>query len=713
MFHAHHRQVVGLTAIAAAFALTASLAACAAGPANQKEPAALAEASQATETEKTYQEALAERFDAGVSAIGQDSSTTTGTPTEFSELEPQDGVPTNPKRKSWTVMVYIVGTNLESESRNGEASVDIGEMADAGVDFSQANVLYMTGGAKNWKRDIPNDKNVVWDLETGQAVAVSQPNSMGNPATLSSFVNFADTYYPAEHTALFMWDHGGGPVLGFGEDELAADDGLMLPEMATAMEQTRYHGGTKLDVVGFDACLMGSVEIADVWAPYANWMVASEESEANGGWDWHYLSVLNDKPDPATFCEAIVSRFKTFYELENQIGRVDYTLSALDLSVMPEVRTAIDELATSLKYDVDAGDYTKVNAARDNACEFGFIVIQGRILRHDLFDLADFATRLGSSQPVEAGHVNEALSRLIRYNVANVDGANGVSIYFPSNNPDLWAYAQRGMGTPLGDAYRALEMSYAERWKHQSDTEWTLVNLNTAKAPGEAALSPDGTEYLVPLDEEQLADLSHATYTVLAYDNGSYRRTLCDVRVEPDDDGVLHVPVDPMVVVATSDGLETPMPLLAQQVAANRYVCPTVRLIADVDDTDSFDDVSLVLVAGEDNELQLVAAPYASDTVTSSRMSANLADYQAIASLYGYDIKPTRDEDALLPYSLWDAADDGAFGYSWTNVDESLAFGLQPASTLGLEVSCQVVLTDQNGAQHGTELFELIGQDKD
>ena len=707
-----HRPIACLMRTVAAFAIAAGLTACGAKATTPQEPAALANVSESGRTEEAYQEALEQRFEAGVTLVGQETSQTTGTPAQFSELEPQTAAPTKPARKPWTVMVYIVGTNLESESPNGEASIDIDEMAAAGVDFSQANVLYMTGGAKSWKKDIPNDKNVVWDLATGQPVAVSEANSMGDPATLASFVNFADAYYPAEHTALVMWDHGGGPVLGFGEDELAADDGLSLPEMATAMEQTRYHGGTKIDVVGFDACLMGSVEIADVWAPYAKWMVASEESEASGGWDWHYLSVLNGAPKPAAFCEAIVSNFKTFYELQNQqggLGRIDYTLAALDLSVMPEVRNAIDELAVALKYDVDAGDYSKINAARDGACEFGFLIVQGRVIRHDLFDLADFATRLGSSQPKEAGRVSEALSRLIRYNTANIEGANGVSIYFPSNNPSMWTLAQRGMGTPLGDAYRELESSYADRWNQQSDTEWTLINLNPAKAPGEAALSPDGTEYLVPLDEEQLADLSHASYSVLAYDDTSYQRVLCDVRVEPDDDGVLHVPVDPKVVVATSDGLDTPMPLLAQQVAADRYVCPTVRLISDVSDADSYDDVSLVFVAGEDDGLLLTAAPFASQGVTSSRLSANLSDYQAIASLYGHNVKPTRDDDGLLPHTLWDEADDD-YRYAWTDIDESLAFGLQPASELGLKVSCQVVLTDQNGAQHGTELFELGGQ---
>ena len=66
--------------------------------------------------------------------------------------------------KDYTVMVYIVGSNLES--RLGAATTDIGEMKQAGIDFGKTNLLVYTGGSRRWVSDIPNKYNSVLDLST-------------------------------------------------------------------------------------------------------------------------------------------------------------------------------------------------------------------------------------------------------------------------------------------------------------------------------------------------------------------------------------------------------------------------------------------------------------------------------------------------------------------------------------------------------------------
>ena len=50
--------------------------------------------------------------------------------------------------KDYTVMVYIVGSNLES--RLGAATNDIAEMKQAGIDFGKTNLLVCTGGSRRW-----------------------------------------------------------------------------------------------------------------------------------------------------------------------------------------------------------------------------------------------------------------------------------------------------------------------------------------------------------------------------------------------------------------------------------------------------------------------------------------------------------------------------------------------------------------------------------
>ena len=166
--------------------------------------------------------------------------------------------------KEYTVMVYIVGSNLES--RLGAATTDIGEMKQAGIDFGKTNLLVYTGGSRRWVSDIPNKFNSVLDLSTAggsQIIAQTQESAdMGMPQTLTEFINYCTALYPARHYGLIFWDHGAGPLWGYGSDELFGNDSLLLEELRRAMDASVFGPGRKLDWVGFDACLMGNLENA-------------------------------------------------------------------------------------------------------------------------------------------------------------------------------------------------------------------------------------------------------------------------------------------------------------------------------------------------------------------------------------------------------------------------------------------------------------------
>ena len=193
----------------------------------------------------------------------------------------------NPE-KEYTVMVYIVGSNLES--RYGAATNDMEEMRAAGLDFDRTNLLVYTGGSKRWVSNIPNTSNNVLDMsvdtrsQTDRIMAQTDSSAdMGLPETLAEFINYCTTNYPARHYGLILWDHGGGPLWGYGSDELFKNDSLLLGELRSAMNGTIFgpgsatpDGGRKLDWVGFDACLMGTLENAKLWGDYADYLVGSE-----------------------------------------------------------------------------------------------------------------------------------------------------------------------------------------------------------------------------------------------------------------------------------------------------------------------------------------------------------------------------------------------------------------------------------------------------
>jgi hypothetical protein len=187
------------------------------------------------------------------------------------------------QKKKYSILIYMIGSDLEAS--RGYASADMQEMENSGIDFTDNNLIVYAGGSRMWKTDIPSNQNNVLDMsrEAGDRVVAhtEDTSDMGSPDTLAAFLDYAVEYYPAEHYALFFWDHGGGTVYGYGNDTLYQGDSLLLGEMENAVDESPFREGGEahLDLVGFDACLMSTAENALVWSEYADYMIASEETE--------------------------------------------------------------------------------------------------------------------------------------------------------------------------------------------------------------------------------------------------------------------------------------------------------------------------------------------------------------------------------------------------------------------------------------------------
>ncbi|MBR0100708.1 MAG: hypothetical protein IJP90_13500, partial [Treponema sp.] len=181
-----------------------------------------------------------------------------------------------------TLMVYMCGTDLES--KNGMASADLSEMANA--DFGDnVNLIVYTGGCKSWRTSgISNSTNQIYQVKKGgvsRLVDNDGAKVMTDPNTLSAFIKWAAKNYPANRYELIFWDHGGGSVSGYGYDEKFASKGSM--DLA-GINKALKAGGIKFDFIGFDACLMATAETALMLNDYADYMIASEETEPGIGW---------------------------------------------------------------------------------------------------------------------------------------------------------------------------------------------------------------------------------------------------------------------------------------------------------------------------------------------------------------------------------------------------------------------------------------------
>ena len=156
-----------------------------------------------------------------------------------------------------TIMVYMCGTDLESQYGMGTA--DLKEMVSASIS-SNINLIVYTGGCKKWRvNGISNTNNQIWQIKNGQLHQLESnagTGAMTDPKTLTTFIQYCKSNFPANRNMLIFWDHGGGSLSGYGYDERNTRSGSMD---LTQIKQALTNGGVIYDFIGFDACLHFSV----------------------------------------------------------------------------------------------------------------------------------------------------------------------------------------------------------------------------------------------------------------------------------------------------------------------------------------------------------------------------------------------------------------------------------------------------------------------
>ena len=324
-------------------------------------------------------------------------------------------------RDKVTVMIYMCGADLESSY--GLATADLNEMCAAGIS-DKVNIIIETGGAKKWQNNIISNKTTQrYKVVKGGVQKLQDMGKqlvMTSADTLSDFIQYCADRYPADRYMLIFWDHGGGSVSGYGYDENYTSKGSMPLDQ---IDKALAAGGVKFDIIGFDACLMACLENAFVCEKYADFLLASEESEP--GYGWYYTDWINQlSQNTSVSSEALGKTIVDTYiaHCKSDSPRSDATLSMIDLKKLAaNVPEALNEFAQATSIQITQS-YSTVANARSRAHEFA------SSSKIDQVDLIDFAQRLGTSQ---AKALVNALNKSIAYSKANIGNVYGVSVYFP------------------------------------------------------------------------------------------------------------------------------------------------------------------------------------------------------------------------------------------------------------------------------------------
>ena len=270
-----------------------------------------------------------------------------------------------------TFMVYLCGTDLESKS--GMASNDLKEMAQAALS-DKINIIVYTGGCKQWKTSgISNSVNQIYKLENG-GLRVLEKNAgsgaMTASATLTDFIKYCNQNYPADRNELILWDHGGGSISGFGYDEKNLASGSMtLSNVAKALK----NGGVRFDFIGFDACLMATLETALVLDPYADYLIASEETEPGIGWYYtNWLTALSKNTSLPTVELGKMIADDFVNTCAQRVPGQKATLSVIDLGELAAtVGDKLSAFSDATAAQISGSGYAAVSEARANTREFG------------------------------------------------------------------------------------------------------------------------------------------------------------------------------------------------------------------------------------------------------------------------------------------------------------------------------------------------------
>lgn len=285
-----------------------------------------------------------------------------------------------PQKKSWTILIYMAAYNDLARF----ASKNIVQMQQVGS-TENAHIIANYNGTKDGQK-----KSIIYEIKKNESVVIQEyifnQDSVdgGDPQTLIRFCQYAITNYPADNYALIFWNHGTGilePTVRYrtpylqlfslnntnhtkkatksnkhslpiatksvAQKGICFDDGTGnfltetdLVDALTVIQNTVLH--KQFDLIGFDACLMGMIEIATSLSPFAHYFVASQEVEL--GWGWNYELVL--KPftlgtiRPKTFGAHIVNAYAKTYESLD-----DYALSLINLEKVNCLKRNVHEVA--------------------------------------------------------------------------------------------------------------------------------------------------------------------------------------------------------------------------------------------------------------------------------------------------------------------------------------------------------------------------------
>ncbi|WP_175892825.1 clostripain-related cysteine peptidase [Burkholderia cepacia] len=390
---------------------------------------------------------------------------------------------------SRTVLVYLIGSDLTDSA---QASLEQMTKTSAG---NQVRFVVTTGAGTESHGDVIWTKVQRWLIAGGRRTELDDPPAQADltkPDALQDFLVWGIKTYPAQRYAVILNDHGGAyDGFGYAGKE---NSHLSLDQLVSAFKNTESSTGATFDLIGFDACMMASAEVAAAMKPFGRYLAASEDLEY-GSWDYAAIAsglANNPRMDGLALGKLIADSYfdsagsGTDDAAVKQILTADFTFSVTDLQQIDPLLQVVNQLGDEL----GSGKYlaTKMADIRSHIQSFS----TDWIAKTDVVDLLQLSRGLTGLQPpltTNDAVVGERIRNAVVYQRvgsarADVAGLNifmpAISIYDPAK---LKYYAS--LGTWQG-GYRNFIGDYAEALATALDV---AINISKPVCTGDVVSS--------------------------------------------------------------------------------------------------------------------------------------------------------------------------------------------------------------------------------
>jgi len=366
---------------------------------------------------------------------------------------------------TWLVMLY---QNADDEVLEQDIFIDLNEAEVVGSTDAVTIVSQLDryDGAYEGDGDwISTKRYFVTKDDNLESIASEEIEDLGeldsgDGATLVEFAEWAIATYPADNYVLILSDHGAGWTGGWNDNAPVEGSSFKMQDIDDALGQIIADTGIEaFELVGFDACLMGQLEVMSGIAPHARYAVGSEETEPSLGWAYaSFLTALNETPtmNGGELGQVIVDSYLSQdFRITDDDARSAFaggnftvesvaaelmkgsTLTAVDLAAIQDLNAAMNDLAVALT-EVDQSA-----VAESRAYAQVYENIFGDDFSASFIDLGHFVDLLASNidDPNVAQAIEGVKSAIDAAIVAEKHGderpgSSGFTIYFP--NSDLY-----------------------------------------------------------------------------------------------------------------------------------------------------------------------------------------------------------------------------------------------------------------------------------